>query len=62
MINHYALQQKIIATEGKIKETKKYVEESSYGPVEEALLVVIPMMEDQLELMKDLLDYAAPRG
>lgn len=38
----------------KLRETKEDAE-STRGPVQDALRVVIPMMEDQLDILEDVL-------
>ncbi len=49
------LKDTIVAMETKLDETKDNAK-FNRGPVNDALQVVIPMMEDQLQLMRDMLD------
>lgn len=57
MINPTAkryVENQIAAMENKLLETKEDAE-SSRGPVQDALRIVIPMMEDQLQIQKSIL-------
>jgi hypothetical protein len=54
------LKSKIEAMEKKLAETKDDAK-FNRGPVNDALQVVIPMMEDQLQITKDLLALTLDR-
>lgn len=55
MISKEELQRRIEEMKQKLQETRESAEFSA-GPVRDALRIVIPMMEDQLQLMDFMLD------
>jgi len=54
-MSKHELQQRISEMEDKLDETKESVSYNR-GPVNDAMKVVIPMMRDQLDLMRDIVN------
>lgn len=48
------LEERIAIMETKLEETREFATWNS-GPVNDALKIIVPMMKDQLDLMRDIL-------